>query len=136
MYSKLEGGLTVGSISNLPPCTCMHACTHTQTNKQTHTHTHTHTNPPAAKFWWSRENRCPYYVPVLSLDYCCYIPYMFSIFIKIIFECYNLLIDLVPEIIKHTERKQIWSKYYLTISNFLKKLVWLLSFWIEYGKNY
>ena len=28
--------------------------------------------------------------------YCYYIPYMFSIFIKIVFECYNLLIDLVP----------------------------------------
>ena len=38
-------------------------------------------------------------------------------------------------IIKHTERKK-WSKCYLTISNFLKKLVWLLSFWIEYGNNY
>ena len=68
--------------------------------------------------------------------YCCYIPYIFSIFI---FECYNLLIDLVPEITKHTEhteRKKIWAQCYLTISDFLKKLVWLLSFWIEYGNNY
>ena len=28
--------------------------------------------------------------------YCHYIPYLFSIFIKIIFESYNLLINLVP----------------------------------------
>ena len=34
------------------------------------------------------------------------------------------------------KKKEIWSKYYLTISNFLQKLVWLLSFWIEYGNNY
>ena len=27
------------------------------------------------------------------------------------------------------------SKCHLTISDFLKKLVWLLSFWIEYGNN-
>ena len=27
--------------------------------------------------------------------YCYYIPYMFSVFINIIFECYNLLVDLV-----------------------------------------
>ena len=33
-------------------------------------------------------------------------------------------------------KKKTWSKYYLTISNFLKKLVWLLSFWTEYGKTY
>ena len=32
------------------------------------------------------------------------------------------------------EKKKI--KCYLTIRNFLKKLVWLLSFWIEYGNNY
>ena len=32
------------------------------------------------------------------------------------------------------EKKKI--KCYLTIPNFLKKLVWLLSFWIEYGNNY
>ena len=44
--------------------------------------------------------------------YCYYIPYMSSVFIKIIFECYNLLIDLVPKIIKHTERK----KYDLNVS--------------------
>ena len=29
-----------------------------------------------------------------------------------------------------------WFKCYLIISNFLMKLVWLLSFWIEYGNNY
>ena len=52
-----------------------------------------------------------------------------------IFECYNVLINLVLEIIKHTERKKKWSKCYLTTSNILKKLVWLLSFWIEYGNN-
>ena len=68
--------------------------------------------------------------------YSYYIPYMFSIFIKIIFVWYNVLIDLAPWIIKHTERKKIWSKCYTTISNFLKKLVWLLSFWTEYGNNY
>ena len=33
-------------------------------------------------------------------------------------------------------KKKTWSKYYLTISDFLKKLVWLLSFWTEYGKTY
>ena len=32
-------------------------------------------------------------------------------------------------------KKKIWSKCCITISNFLKKLVWLLSFWIEYGNN-
>ena len=64
--------------------------------------------------------------------YCYYIPYIFSIFY---FECYNLLLDLVPKIIKHTERKKIY-KCYLAISNCLKKLVWLLSFWIECGNNY
>ena len=64
------------------------------------------------------------------------IAYMFSIFIKIISECYNLLIDLVPYIIMDTERKKKWFKCYLVISNFLKKSVWLLSFWIEYGNNY
>ena len=34
------------------------------------------------------------------------------------------------------KKKDIWSKCYLIISNFLKKVVWLLSFWIEYGNNY
>ena len=57
----------------------------------------------------------------------------FQFFIKINFECYNLLIDWVPLIIKYTERKKIWSKCYLIISNFLKTLVLLLSFWTEYG---
>ena len=33
-------------------------------------------------------------------------------------------------------KKKIWPKAYLTISDFLKRLVWLLSFWIEYGNNY
>ena len=28
------------------------------------------------------------------------------------------------------------SRCYLSISKFLKTLVWLLSFWIEYGNNY
>ena len=32
-------------------------------------------------------------------------------------------------------KKKKWSKCYLTTSNILKKLVWLLSFWIEYGNN-
>ena len=36
----------------------------------------------------------------------------------------------------HHWKKKKWSKCYLTISNFLKKLVWLLSFWIEYRKYY
>ena len=62
--------------------------------------------------------------------------YSIYIFIFFIFECYSLLINLVLEIIKHAERKKIWSKFYLTISNFLKKLAWLLWFWIEYGSNY
>ena len=65
--------------------------------------------------------------------YCYYMSYMFSIFIKIIFECYNLLIDLVPKIIQHTEKKIY--KSYLTILNVLKKFVWLLSFYIAYGNN-
>ena len=33
------------------------------------------------------------------------------------------------------KEKKIWSKCYLTISNILKKLVWLLSSWTEYGNN-
>ena len=44
--------------------------------------------------------------PQFSESYCYNIPYMFSIFIKIIFECHNLLIDLVLYIIKHTEIKK------------------------------
>ena len=35
-----------------------------------------------------------------------------------------------------TYRREKISKCYLIISHFHKKLVWLLSFWIEYGSNY
>ena len=38
---------------------------------------------------------CPLCAQFLEC-YCYYFPYMFLIFVKIIFECYNLLIDLVP----------------------------------------
>ena len=46
--------------------------------------------------------------------------------------------DRFSSLINHQaywEKKKIWSKCYLTMSSFLKKLVWLLSFWIEYGNN-
>ena len=35
------------------------------------------------------------------------ISYIFSILIKIIFDCYRLLIELVPKINKQTERKKM-----------------------------
>ena len=33
------------------------------------------------------------------------------------------------------QKKKIWPKCYFTISDFHKKLIWLLPFWFEYGNN-
>ena len=66
--------------------------------------------------------------------YCFYIPYMFSFFYFWMLQFTDRFSSLNHQ--AYWKKKEIWPKCYLTISNVLKKLVWLLSFWIEYGNNY
>ena len=64
--------------------------------------------------------------------YCYYIPYIFSIFYFWVLQCTDKFSSWNHQAYW---KKKKWSKCYLTTSNILKKLVWLLSCWIEYGNN-
>ena len=66
--------------------------------------------------------------------YCFYIPYIFSYFYFWMLQFTDRFSSLNHQ--AYWQKKKIGSKCYLKISNFLKTLVWLLSFWIEYENNY
>ena len=66
--------------------------------------------------------------------YCFYIPYIFSDFYFWMLQFTDRFSSLNHQ--PYWKKKKIGSKCYLKISNFLKTLVWLLSFWIEYDNNY
>ena len=65
---------------------------------------------------------------------CFYIPYIISFFYFCMLQFTDRFSSLNHQ--AYWKKKNIRSKCYFTISNFLKKIVWLLSFWIEYGNNY
>ena len=66
--------------------------------------------------------------------YCYYIPHIFNFY-----QDYIWMLQFTDRFSSWNRqvcwKKKIWSKCYLTILNFHKKLVWLPSFWIEYSNN-